>query len=541
MNLKHVSLLASLGFAGFLSLVQPNAALAVAVAPPLGTAGTYTVLGLNSSPTVGTVTCTNTGPGSTINGDIGSTFTSYTNTSCSIFGAAITPVPASVVTDFNIAYSAIASLNPTCDAVIPTTSTVLPPGVYCSAAGTTIGTAVTFTLNGSATDVWVFRVGTGGFGALVGTGFSVVMGQGALACNVYWRSAEATTMTDSNFKGTVLSGSAVTMTRGSWEGRALARTDATVTDAAAMSFAGCEPPASITVNKNFVPDNAAAVSMALGCTSGTVTTTPLNASEGSSAVFTVGGANLGATCTATEPTVPVGYSANVTNCANVPLNGTCTIINTLASVNTITVIKDFSPNSPAVVSVALTCPGGGTPDSSPKNASEGSPAVFTITGNGPCTATEPTPPAGYTPDVTNCASVDLNGTCTITNTLAPNAITVYKDFLPNSTATVQVFLDCSAGNGTPDSSPKNASEGSPAVFTVTGNGPCTATETVPPGYTAVETSCVDVPLGGTCTIVNTLIPPPANAAVPALSGRAMLMLLAFLALSGLVAIRRLST
>ena len=344
-------------------------------------------------------------------------------------------------------------------------------------------------------------------------------------------------MTDSNFKGTVLSGSAVTMTRGSWEGRALATTDVTVTDAAAMTFAGCAPPAEITVNKNFVPDNAAAVPMALTCTSGTVSSTPLNASEGSPAVFTVGGANLtGTTCTATE-TVPPGYTANQSNCADVPLNGSCTIINTLANTTTITVFKDFSPNSPAPVSVALTCSGGGVPAASPLNASEGSPAVFTVTGNGPCTATETVPP-GYNADQTDCVDVPLNGTCTIFNTLADNAITVYKDFLPNSPAPVSVSLTCSGG-GVPAASPLNASEGSPAVFTVTGSGPCTATELLPPGYTAVETDCVDVPLGGTCTIFNTLIPPPANIGIPALSRRAMIMLGALLALLGLVAIRRL--
>ena len=39
--------------------------------------------------------------------------------------------------------------------------------------------------------------------------------------------------------------------------------------------------ASITVIKDFIPDSAATVPVALTCTSGTVTTTPLNAAEGS--------------------------------------------------------------------------------------------------------------------------------------------------------------------------------------------------------------------------------------------------------------------
>jgi hypothetical protein len=329
MKLKHVSRLAGAELAALLSFVQTAPALA-AVAPPLGTAASYTVLGTNAIPTVGTVTCTDTGSGSTINGDVGSSFTSITNTLCTITGTIDAPVLGSVVTDFNNAYSALDSSNPTCDAVVPTISTILPPGVYCSAAGITLGAGVVFTLNGSASDVWVFKIGTGGLGALTGTGFSVVMGGSAQACNVYWRTAEAATMTDSDFIGSVLSGTAITMTRGSWLGRALATTDVTVTDAAPMSFAGCSPPSLITVNKDFIPNSAATVPVDLTCTSGTVTTTPpLNAAEGAPAVFTVGGADLvGTTCTATE-TVPTGYTADQTDCVNVPLGGNCTITNTL--------------------------------------------------------------------------------------------------------------------------------------------------------------------------------------------------------------------
>src|SRR6202040_2761893 len=100
----------------------------------------------------------------------------------------------------------------------------LAPGVYCSAAATTIGAGVIFTLNGTATDVWVFKVGTGGSGALTGPGFQVVMGGAAQACNVYWRTAGAATMTGSSFQGTILSGAAFTMTGGSYIGRALATT-----------------------------------------------------------------------------------------------------------------------------------------------------------------------------------------------------------------------------------------------------------------------------------------------------------------------------
>jgi hypothetical protein len=326
-----------------------GAATALAqVAPNLGAAAPYAVLGTNSVPTVATVTCTDTGPGIGITGNVGTTFNSITNVGpCTITGAIDAPVAGSVVTAFNAAYAGIDAANP-CTGAIPIVSTVLAPGVYCSAAATTIGAGVILTLTGNASDVWVFRVGTGGLGALTLTGAQVVMGGSALACNVFWKTAQAATLTDSIFVGTVLSGAAVTMTRGSWNGRALATTDVTLTDPSPLTFAGCSAPATITVAKDFIPNLATAVSMSLTCTSGTVTTTPLNASEGAPAVFRVGGAALaGATCTATEA-VPANYTANIAGCAGVALNGSCTIFNT------------FNTSACPVIGITpSTLPGGG--------------------------------------------------------------------------------------------------------------------------------------------------------------------------------------
>ncbi len=127
--------MACLGVVCLLSGASPASAQ-IAQAPSLGAAAPFTVLGLNGTPTVGTVTCTNTGPGSTINGDVGTTFNGgITNTLCTITGAIVSPVAGGVVTDFNAALSAIDTQNPVCTGVIPTVSTTLAPGVYCSAAG----------------------------------------------------------------------------------------------------------------------------------------------------------------------------------------------------------------------------------------------------------------------------------------------------------------------------------------------------------------------------------------------------------------------
>ncbi len=233
-NRTHPSLLAILGLAAFALASAPALAQ---VAPNLGTAAPFTVLGRNAIPTIGTVTCTDTGPGVGIFGQVGSTFNAITNTLCTITGPIVAPVAAGVANDFDAALTNIDLQNPVCTGVIPIVTTTLPPGVYCSAAATTIGAGVTITLLGNATDVWVFRVGTGGLGALTLTSTNVVMGGTASPCNVYWKTTGAgMTATDSNFVGTVLSGAAATMTRGNWIGRMMATTDATLTD---PNMVGC--------------------------------------------------------------------------------------------------------------------------------------------------------------------------------------------------------------------------------------------------------------------------------------------------------------
>ena len=86
-----------------------------------------------------------------------------------------------------------------------------------------------------------------------------------------------------------------------------------------------------TVSKDFSDDNAAVVDMTLTCSSGTVTTNPLGASEGSPAVFEVTGFLPGATCTATEAAVP-GYDPDISACQVGGLSadgGSCTMVNTL--------------------------------------------------------------------------------------------------------------------------------------------------------------------------------------------------------------------
>ena len=203
-------------------------------APSLGAASSFSVLGGQA------VTCT----GSVITGDVGVSPTpAFTNTGCTIAGSTppATDVAAALArTAFLNAYAAI-GLMP-CSQTISTaafTGNVPPlgplaPGVYCFPAGVTF-TNTTLTLDGSTNPngIWIFKVGA----ALTGSGFQVVMANGAQACNVFWSVGAATTLSTSTlpplFQGNILAGNAaggsVTMTGGSLIGRVLANVAVTMT------------------------------------------------------------------------------------------------------------------------------------------------------------------------------------------------------------------------------------------------------------------------------------------------------------------------
>jgi len=199
-------------------------------APSLGAASSFAILAGTA------VTCTN----ATVSGNVGvSPGTAITQTSCPVTGTinAGNSVAAQAASDFLIAYDQFKAL--TCDRTLTTLDGLtLSPGVYCFDAAAT-STGGVLTLDGPTTGVWVFKIGTLGTGALTGTGFSVVTPSGASPpCNnVYWWVAEAVTMTDSQFVGTILAGAAVTLTRGTFNGDAFAKAAATITGTAVNACA----------------------------------------------------------------------------------------------------------------------------------------------------------------------------------------------------------------------------------------------------------------------------------------------------------------
>jgi hypothetical protein len=185
------------------------------------------------------VTCTN----GTITGNVGTHQAigsvppgSITQTTCPITGQ-LHVGDATAIAAFNAFLTAYTALAPKAGDVCPIITGTLAgrtfaPGTYCVSAEAKTGVV---TLNGPANGTWVFKVAPGAF---TGTNFQVVMAGGAQACNVTWWVDAATTMTDSDLKGTVLSGAAATLTRGTLIGRVFAKADVTVTGTAVTGCVG---------------------------------------------------------------------------------------------------------------------------------------------------------------------------------------------------------------------------------------------------------------------------------------------------------------
>ena len=99
------------------------------------------------------------------------------------------------------------------------TAQTLVPGVYTWAGNVNITGDIT--LEGSATDVWIFQIdGT------LNTANSIILAGGALAKNVYWRVADVVALQGtSQFTGVILAKTNITMITGATiNGRLLAQT-----------------------------------------------------------------------------------------------------------------------------------------------------------------------------------------------------------------------------------------------------------------------------------------------------------------------------
>lgn len=152
--------------------------------------------GATSTISIGSVGIT---PGTSISGDcVTEDGTTQVNTAPAVACA----------TSMMSAYVSAVDLNCTnSTAPVDLSNSVLTPGVYCSGDGYFLITADTLILQGSSSDVWVFKASTS---VTTGSATSIVLLGGALASNVFWQIGTTLQTGDSSlFIGTVLAGTSI--------------------------------------------------------------------------------------------------------------------------------------------------------------------------------------------------------------------------------------------------------------------------------------------------------------------------------------------
>lgn len=227
-SIVRVQVLAAMGLAALLGSLSPASAQ---VAPPLGVAGQFSVLG-NSAVTG------STGAGTVVNGDVGSSPTA----SISNFppSSVLPPFILHLTNDLIVQQAhldAIAAYNnlnlqgPGAVIADQLNGQVLTSGIYSFASGAADLAALgTLTLNGPG--VFIFQVGS----AVTANVGSNVIGT-ADPCSVFWRVGTSATLNGISFRGNVIADASITVGSGSnVTGRALAGTGPT--GAVTMAGAG---------------------------------------------------------------------------------------------------------------------------------------------------------------------------------------------------------------------------------------------------------------------------------------------------------------
>lgn len=425
------------------------------VAPSLGTAGSFAVLGGQ--------TVTNTGP-TILNGDLG------------VFpGSAITGFPPGIVTgaihaadavaqsaqaDTTTAYNNLAGQACTTTFGVPTdlAGMTLVPGVYCFASSASLSGTLTLDGQGDPNAVFIFKTGST---LITGSNASVVLVNGVQACNVFWQvGSSATIGTGTTFAGNILALTSITLTtNATLAGRALAQNGSVTLDSNIVTPTVCVA-ASVSVSKAFTPATIAA-----GGTS-TLTLTLSNTGDAPAALTAPFSDNLptgvtvaavpGATTTCGGVVTTSTSSVTLTGGA-IPANGSCTV-----SVNVTAAAGGAYINTVAAGSLQTT------------NGSNTGPATATLT------VTPVTPPSSVTlGKAFSPASITTGGFSTLTITLGNTGL------LPAILTAPLV-----------DTLPTGVVVASPANAATTCSGSVAAT----PGGSTVTLNGGIIPANGSCTV-----------------------------------------
>jgi Ice-binding-like len=222
--------------AGAIAMVIASQPAVAATAPVgLGTAGSFAVL-------AGT-TVTNTGP-SSISGDLGVSP-----------GTAVTGFPPGIVSsgtihradgvamgaqsDLTTGYNDAAGRSPTAN--VPGfigAGQTLAPGVYKASSSLEVGGSLTLDAGGDPNAVFIFQAPST---LVTDSASSVILTDGAQACNVFWQVGSSATLgTSSAFTGSILALTSISVDTGDTiAGRALARNGAVTLDDDTITVPSC--------------------------------------------------------------------------------------------------------------------------------------------------------------------------------------------------------------------------------------------------------------------------------------------------------------
>jgi type VI secretion system secreted protein VgrG len=206
---------------------------AMAVAPPLGPAGSFGV--------VASSTVTNTGP-TVVNGDLGvspgNAVTGFppgiVNGTIQLGNAASLAAQNAVTT----AYNQLAGQP--CDVNLTGTDLgglTLTPGVYCFSTSAQLTGTLTLNGLGNAGAVWVFKIGST---LTTASNSRVAFINGGQACGVFWQVGSSATLgTTTTFAGNIFALASITLNTGATNSGALfARTGAVTLDSNVISTVG---------------------------------------------------------------------------------------------------------------------------------------------------------------------------------------------------------------------------------------------------------------------------------------------------------------
>jgi len=189
------------------------------------------------------------------------------------------------------------------------TGLTLTPGVYTSASSLAISTSGVLTLNAqnNSAAVWVFQAPSSTL--IFGSGSSVVLENGATACNIFWQVGSSATLgTSSSISGYVLALASVTLDTGaSVVGGVFAQTASVTLDDNSLTSPLC-PAISPSTTTSTIASSTTTSTIASSTTTSTIAsagTTTTIASAGTTLTTTAHKTHSRSTTTTTTPRIPV--------------------------------------------------------------------------------------------------------------------------------------------------------------------------------------------------------------------------------------------